>query len=272
MYIIHARLLNVLNDEPLGSIDHHVATVMLEHISELADLSIGELADRCTVSKSTLSKFVRKRGFEDYIDFKLEAKRQREKEIYIHGQKTTNITDYLEQYGAGAYLKALADDARLLFDGTNASTIEELARDIHRHQKIAAFGEGYSETACLNLQIKMSYYQKFIYTTQNDITQTEYIEQADHDSLVLVISNSGRFIGSYAHREGEPEKSCFDRCRARVYLITSNPAMVHDRRVFRCIMLRYSHDVQNHPVLFQLLIEQIALCYQKLYGFPQEQA
>jgi DNA-binding MurR/RpiR family transcriptional regulator len=89
MYIIHARLLNVLNDEPLGSIDRHVATVMLEHISELADLSIGELADRCTVSKSTLSKFVRKLGFEDYIDFKLEAKRQREKEIYIHGQKTT---------------------------------------------------------------------------------------------------------------------------------------------------------------------------------------
>ncbi|RRF99138.1 MAG: MurR/RpiR family transcriptional regulator, partial [Coriobacteriaceae bacterium] len=34
---------------------------------------------------------------------------------------------------------------------------------------------------------------------------------------------------------------------------------------------RYSHDVQNHPVLFQLLVEQIALCYQKLYGFPQEQ-
>jgi hypothetical protein len=117
----------------------------------------------------------------------------------------------------------------------------------------------------------MSYYQKFIYTTQNDITQTEYIEQADHDSLVLVISNSGRFIGSYAHREGEPEKSCFDRCRARVYLITSNPAMMQDRRIFRCIMLRYSHDVQNHPVLFQLLVEQIALCYQKLYGFPQEQ-
>lgn len=272
MYIIHARLLNVLNDEPLGSVDRHVATVMLEHISELSDLSIGELADECAVSKSTLSKFVRRLGFEDYIDFKLEAKRQRDKAIYLSDRQTTNITDYLDQHGAKAYLEALADDVRLLFDGTNAPAITQLARDIHRYRKIAAFGEGYSETACLNLQIKMSYYQKFIHTTQNDIIQTEYIEHADQDTLVLVISNSGRFISSYAHREGEPEKSCFDRCRARVYLITSNPAMMQDRRIFRCIMLRYSHDVQNHPVLFQLLIEQIALCYQKLYGFPQEQA
>lgn len=270
MYIIHARLLNVLNDEPLDSVDHHVAAVMLRHISELSDLSIGELADACTISKSTLSKFVRRLGFEDYVDFKLEARRQREKEIYIRDKKTINITDYLQQQGRDAYLAALNDDIRLLFDGANDAVITHLVHDIHRFPKIAAFGEGYSETACLNLQIKMSYYQKFIYTTRNDIVQTDYIERADADTLILVISNSGRFISSYAHREGAPEKSCFDRSRARVYLITSNPSMKEDPRIFECILLRYSHDVQNHPVLFQLLIEQIALCYQKVYGFPQE--
>lgn len=57
---------------------------------------------------------------------------------------------------------------------------------IHDYEEVAAFGEGYSETVALNFQHKMSFYQKFIYTTTNDRKQVEYISHAKENTLLLI--------------------------------------------------------------------------------------
>ena len=46
--------------------------------------------------------------------------------------------------------------------------------------------------------------------------------------------------------------------------------MEKDPRVDLCIDWEYKDLVQNHPVLYQLLIERIAIAYQNKYGFPME--
>lgn len=67
-------------------------------------MSISDVAKMCAVSKSTISKFVRDIGFEDYLDFKLEAVRQGKKEIYNSNGKC-NITDYIRGHGIWEYEK-----------------------------------------------------------------------------------------------------------------------------------------------------------------------
>ena len=72
----------------------------------------------------------------------------------------------------------------------------------------------------------------------------------------------------------EKYKKLFDKfseeTKAKVVLFTSNREMEKDPRVDLCIDWEYKDLVQNHPVLYQLLIERIAIAYQNKYGFPME--
>ena len=87
------------------------------------------MAALCSVSKSTVSKFVRRIGFDDYTDFKLEAMRQREKDVYIRGGDSVNITDYILEYGMDRYVQVLTNDIRNQAASIDTERIERLVED-----------------------------------------------------------------------------------------------------------------------------------------------
>lgn len=232
-------------------------------------MSISDVAKMCAVSKSTISKFVRDIGFEDYLDFKLEAVRQGKREVYNKDGKC-NITDYIHRHGVWAYEKVLSEDIRSVLFGMDKMQLKRLAVDLHEYRNLAAFGISYSESAAINLQHKMHYYHKFLYTTMNDTQQEHYIETADEETLILIFSNSGKYISVYQNRDGCPVKNTFDKTKAKIVLVTSNRQMLEDERVDECILLQYADCVQNHPILYQVFIERLLYCYEEIYGFPSE--
>ncbi len=267
---LYQRLSTTVSEVNTGTTEYHIATVMLENIERIGALSIGEMADLCSVSKSTLSKFVRMLGFEDYKEYKAEAYLHRKKEFYLKERETINVTDYVLANGMEEYLDVLCRDMHQMIDNLDEDKIDECVTDIHEYKKVAAFGDFFSETAAINLQYKMSFYHKNIYTTTNDRKQTEYIRNSDEDTLIIIFSNSGRYIHTYYKLEGEPVKTCFNETKAKVILLTSNKEMEKDPRIDLCISWDYEKKVQNHPFLYQLLIEQLAIYYQEKYGFPSD--
>ena len=78
------------------------------------------LDDLYSVSKSTISKFVKQLGFEDYKEFKAEAYSRGKREVYIKDLNTINITDYILQKGTEEYLDVLFSDIRYLFFNTDS--------------------------------------------------------------------------------------------------------------------------------------------------------
>ncbi|WP_288798914.1 MurR/RpiR family transcriptional regulator [uncultured Megasphaera sp.] len=265
MSTLYVKLSTTTIEMPPDSIEHHIARIMLKNINKLYELSINELAILCTVSKSTLSKFVRFLGFEDYQDFRGEAYKQRYKEVYVNGKYTMNITDFVCRQGMDEYIKILYEDMRNLLHNLDYKQIEKLITLIHDSEEVAAFGEVYSQTAALNFQYKMSFYKKFVYTTLNDQKQDEYIKKASSDTLLIIFSNSGRYIKVNHQLEQELQKKSFEQTGAHVALFTSNQSMLNDPRVDTCITWNYAESVQNHPFLYQLLIEEIAYLYKMKY-------
>ncbi|MDD3360773.1 MAG: MurR/RpiR family transcriptional regulator [Hespellia sp.] len=271
MPVIQSRLTAILNKESPDSVDYYISSNMLDHLMELSSMSISEIAEMCAVSKSTISKFVRELGFDDYADFKIDAKLIHEKDQYTKEKGITiNITDFMLQNGVEAYQKALFQDIHNLFEEIDYEKVRNVASMIHDYKRVAAFGDAYSETAALNLQHKMKYYRKTIYTTTHDRKQTDYIEKADTDTLIIIFSNRGRYISNYQMLDGYPEKECFEHTKAKIILITSNEEMAKDSRIDEAITYRHSTIIQNHPVLFQMILEIIAIEYQKQYGFPSD--
>ncbi|HIW43284.1 MAG TPA: MurR/RpiR family transcriptional regulator [Candidatus Mediterraneibacter vanvlietii] len=260
----------VVSEYDARSTEHHIASVMLENIYQLAHVSIGELARMCNVSKSTMSKFVRDMGFDDYKDFRLEAGRLYVKEKYGHEDTNINITDFIISKGDSAYLDVLKQDLDLFFQSIDREKIEKLAVMIHDYPRVAAFGDGYSECFSRNLQYKMTFYRKTIYTTRSSRKQVDYIETAGEDTLIIVFSNRGGYMRCYQGQDGRPEKECFKHTKGKIFLITSNEDMVNDPLVDECILYEHTTIVQNHLVIYQMIIELLAVVYQEKYGFPEE--
>ena len=162
--------------------------------------------------------------------------------------------------------KILSEDIRSVLFGMEEDQLKRLAVDLHEYKHLAAFGISYSESAAINLQHKMHYYHKFLYTTMNDRQQENYIESADEETLIFIFSNSGKYITEYQNREGRPPKYSFDKTKAKIVLVTSNEQMLVDKRVDECVLFRYADCVQNHPILYQVFIERLLYSYEELYG------
>ncbi len=141
---------------------------------------------------------------------------------------------------------------------------------IHDYPRVAAFGDGYSECFSRNLQYKMTFYRKTIYTTRSSRKQVDYIETAGEDTLIIVFSNRGGYMRCYQGQDGRPEKECFKHTKGKIFLITSNEDMVNDPLVDECILYEHTTIVQNHLVIYQMIIELLAVVYQEKYGFPEE--
>ena len=67
------RLLIILNDGKESSTYYHIANILLCNYDSIQKMTISEVADLCFVSKSTISKFTRYIGFDDFLELKAAA-------------------------------------------------------------------------------------------------------------------------------------------------------------------------------------------------------
>ena len=82
-------------------------------------------------------------------NLKAEAYSRGKREVYIKDLNTINITDYNIDKKDEEYLDVLFSDIRYLFFNTDSKKIDHLVTLIHDYEEVAAFGEGYSETAAI---------------------------------------------------------------------------------------------------------------------------
>lgn len=260
MGMLYNRLLIVLNEENPESTYYFIALTMLQHLEELRELSIGQLADLCMVSKSTISKFVRHIGYEDFADFRYGTIFQKNKYGYSFSY-AENVIRYIEDNSLDAFLLTVFHDISATYQSLDWSAVDRLVRDLAQYQKVAAFGLLFSETAALDLQTKLVYSKKFIVTNLNDLKQDNYIENAGKDTLIIVFSDSGEFLDRYRQVADFSYKLAFSKTRAKVVLITSNPEMEKDPRVAYCVRYQKTSELCTHRIIYGILTDIIAYKY-----------
>ncbi|MBF4694167.1 MurR/RpiR family transcriptional regulator [Fusibacter ferrireducens] len=268
MGLLLQRLLIVLNDEDYNSTPYYIAMTMLNNFYLINELTISELAKLCNVSKSTISKFIREIGFEDYTDFRVAApfiENRYKNELNYN----TNVMGYMSEKGLEGYFEAIIGDIKDYWHDIDMDKIDELAKDLVDYKIVASFGLMYSESAAIDFQTKLAYNKKFIITKLSDVKQDEFIENAGEDTLIIIFTNSGNYIKKYQITEGNLEKSVFDRTRAKVVVITSNKEMEQDPRVDLCVLFKHTSKMQTHPIMFQIISDLIVHRY-RLYSKGRE--
>ena len=256
------RLLIMLNDNDLYSTNYHIAMTLLMNFYTLKDLSIGEVAKLCNVSKSTISKFIRTLNFEDYSDFRASAFFQENRYGFLLNYNQ-NIAEYIDKNGYNTYLENVQKDINTLQSEHNEMKIKELANDLIKYKKIAAFGLLFSEIGALDLQMKLAYNGKFIVTNLDDVKQDTFIRQADENTLIIIYSNSGSYLERYQLSEFQEEKD-YSKIKAKIILITGNGDKATSLKVDNCISFQHNSEIQTHSVIYPLINDKIVNEYRKL--------
>lgn len=262
MGMLYNRLLIILNEESPDSTYYHIALIMLYHCEELGEISINRLAELCCVSKSTISKFIRFIGYEDFNDFRYAAVFTEDK----YGYRISYVNDvmrYMENNSLDSYILTIQQDIGATYMNMDWEKIDRLVKDIYTYKKVAAFGLLFSETAALDLQAKLAYNKKFIVTNLNDLKQDQYIVEAKEDTLIIVFSDSGMFIDKYQKIDDFAYKQAFARTRAKVVVITSNRELENDPRVDYCICYRKTKDLCTHRIVYGVITDIIAYKYRE---------
>ena len=64
------KINNILNTTYTNDTYHSICKYIKDNILEIQNMSIDEIAEGCFVSKSMISKFTKKLGYETFKDFK----------------------------------------------------------------------------------------------------------------------------------------------------------------------------------------------------------
>lgn len=262
MGILLNRLLIVLNDSDLKSTDYHIAFTLLSNFYLISEMTIGEVADLCSVSKSTISKFIRKLNFEDYAEFKAAAPFVENRSGFKLNYNR-NIAEYIEQNGLVSYIDIILKDVSSCKQSIDMEKIKELAGYLAGYRKVASFGLLFSELGAMDLQTKLADNGKFIITNLNDVKQDEYINSAREDTLIIIYSNSGSYIQRYMLSEFQTKKD-YSKLKAKIVLITGNARMENHPDVDLCISFAHKSNVQTHSVIYPLINDMIIMEYRKL--------
>lgn len=263
MGILINRLLVLLNGTSTDATHYHIALILLQNLSRLKSCSINDVAELCNVSKSTISKFIREIGYQDYADFRyaieFEDVRYRMPNTFVH-----DVIGYLQEHSIQEYAQLLAEDLTSNVESLDLDSLDRLAQDIRSSSTVEAFGLMFSETAAIDLQTKLGRIGRFIHTTQNDLKQFDSIRNADKDTLIIIFSESGGFMDRYEMIDRKTGKSVFYDTKGRVVMITANEKMARDPRVDYIIKMQHTDAVHTHRIVYPLLTDILTSRYYAL--------
>ncbi|MBO0453761.1 MurR/RpiR family transcriptional regulator [Candidatus Enterococcus murrayae] len=263
MNLLIVRLITFLNGQTTETTNYHIAVTMLNHYDNICSMSIGEIAKLCDVSKSTVSKFARTLGFDDYIDLKDNA-------VFIENRfnnplnYVSNIITSIENEGYNEYFDAIIKDIDFFKSHFDLSIFDRVAKEIYTHDKVMAFGLIFSESAAIDLQYKLAYNGKFIHTFQDDLVQENFLRTAKEDTLILIFTNSGNYLTKQQIRAGTPKKSFFSQTKAKIIVISSNPKVLDFPFVEDAIIFPHQTNYQTHTFMYHLITDLIVARYRKI--------
>lgn len=217
MFNLMIILLAVINSEINDSNNYKIAKYIIENIDVLENCSITELAKRCYVSNSSISRFCRDIGLRDYNELRNQvAKYQVAHEA---AQRKYQYKLFNPKQPCQSYVDGIIQNLELLKNSISNQSIENLVKDIYEYKHVAAFGYLQSECVALNLQYDLQTNRKVIYTCMQFADQIDYIQHADSSHLIIIFSDSGTYF-KRAFARTHPFKNV--KNKPKIYLITSH--------------------------------------------------
>ncbi len=185
--LVH-RILSFLNDNSAKkNIEFDISEYILTHIDVVQNMGIEELAEACYTSSATISRYIKKIGYRNFINFKSEVEGYnnfRNQNVTLKPMTNAMLMDEL-----------LNENIKLLENLKNnfdLAQLEEVANKLKTANKVYFFGIDYSQIVAQNAQLKFVNNEILSYTFVQQTKIKETIQQIKSNDVVFYISASGQ--------------------------------------------------------------------------------
>ncbi|MGL4992164.1 MAG: MurR/RpiR family transcriptional regulator [Sarcina sp.] len=182
------KINEILNTSYANDTYQSIGRYIKDNINEIPKLSIEEIANSCFVSKSMITKFTKKLGFESFKDFKYECEEHsRAIETMPNIKYKTNTL----RENVVEMMDSVNNAFRNAANELDYKSLEIFIEDIKNCSSVIAIGNGSSKNVCESLQFYFDYIKKPVYIADVDFKREIDI---DENAIIILISANGNMI------------------------------------------------------------------------------
>lgn len=233
------------------STNGRIASYILEHFDEVRNDSIKDLAGKCFASTSSISRFCRDIGLNDFAELR-ELIVETDLKFEVCSENSADADARKQEF-----TELVQDGIRNVSNSIDMSQVRKLVKDIREFKKVSAFGLLKAETAAMNMQTNFLMMGKLINTKLHFAQQIEYLEQADEEDLIIIFS----FTGIYFDYEYPQNRINPNIKRPKIYFVTGNPYVKKSSFINEIIYFRSDQNQPSHPYQLQFAADLIAQEY-----------
>lgn len=249
---LRGALSTVLNNESINSAYYKIAYYIAENIYLQKKISIDDIASSCFVSKSTVSRFCRDIGYEEYYELNYD--------IYQLSEARSNkFQRYMQDDFAGRkeqFFQDLYNGIKEAETSIRQEDVEYLAEMLLQSRNVAVLGSLHSHSVSEFFQHDLGLFNKVVSVPMLPEMQKEYIQNSDPDTLILVVSCRGNYFINTIRRN-KPSK---DKAGAFV-LLTNNSDLSGNTLFDKVIYLPCRETYATQPRMLSLFLNMTATEY-----------
>lgn len=226
--------LSTLASEKKDSTNSQIATYLLNHLDDIKDIGIQEMAKECSVAMSSISRFCKEIGLNDFNELReLLISTKMNFEQYSSSSKAKNR---LEEYS----LK-VKESITMVEKSINMQQIDALCKEIQKYQQVGIFGL---------LMLGKQTYSHISYKQQ-----LQYISSTNEDDLLIIFSYTGCYFDYPDIRTLKNKLK-----KPQIWLISSKKESYPDF-IDHVITFDSKQDQNSHPYQLQFIARLIAQEY-----------
>ena len=228
-----------------------ITRYILEHLNDLQDISIKQLAKDCNVGTGSISRYCRDIGLSDFAELK---------ELIISADRSPVTLKPKEtpEERISEWTDSVIASLRMVERSISVPQIHKLCRDIQIYEKVSTFGMLKAQAAATDLQTDMLMCGKHIYSCTAYADQISHILKAGKDELIIIFSYTGSYFDYQNFRAKEKHLVL-----PKIWMICGSerkqPWFVNEQITFESLQ---DHD--SHPFQLEAVESLIAREYREL--------
>jgi len=187
-------LMTYINVSSSQDMYYTIALTILNHLEEIPNISINDLADMCYTSPATISRFCKDLNCKNFAAFKrgmAQALALAEDEIHLR-EDTKHLINDNPQYLIDKIYDDTVISLQMARPELDIKKIDEVVKLIHDAKSVHMFGYQFSRIVCNDFQLKMLKLKKFIYAFVNRGNEIQKLETIEENELVIIVTVSAR--------------------------------------------------------------------------------
>lgn len=185
--VIH-RMVGLYNENAdKNNVEFAISEYILSNIDDVSTMGIEELAQKCYTSPATISRYIKKLGYRNYIQFKVEI------DGYIsYRNQEFNINEQSNEMIAQSVINDTISAVKNLEDLIDIKQLVNVTKLMRMANHVYVLGIDYSQVVAQDIQLRFINNFKVILTFVPSGEHDQVLNRMTRNDLVIFISASGQ--------------------------------------------------------------------------------